>query len=129
MRKAKTYTNEYCASKYTSLEKATMVLTLSIFIHLPVVLQCVFLTNADSLHLKFNGTAYNPVEDETDKFQLNPKKCNSEQFQLNPKKCGSEQFSGTAKPETAKPKDPKDISKCGTPQEIPSICNNLSMSY
>ena len=117
MRKAKTYTNEYCASKYTSLEKAAMVLTLSIFIHLPVVLQCVFLTNADSLHLKFNGTAYNPVEDETDKFQLNPKK------------CGSEQFSGTAKPETAKPKDPKDISKCGTPQEIPSICNNLSMSY
>ena len=86
----KTYTNEYCASKYTSLEKAAMVLTLSIFIYLPIVLQCVFLPNAESRRLKFNGTANIQTEAET--------------------------------------AETSDISICGTPQAIASICANLSMS-
>ena len=58
----KTYTFEYCASQYTSLEKAAMVLTLSIFIYLPIVLQCVFLPSAESY-----GTAKVQTKAETAK--------------------------------------------------------------
>merc|ERR1719219_2231747 len=61
-----------------------MILTLSIFIYLLIVFQCVFLPNAESFR---NGTAIIQIE------------------------------------ETAKTRD---ISICGTPQAIASICANLT---